>query len=164
MNAITGASRQRSDFDAWIGIVLGGCIAASLDLAFAFAFYGLHGVAPESILQDIASGLLGVQAFRAGAAAAALGLVCHYLILVCAAAFYAFAGRYIEALKSHASICGMLFGGAIYLFMHYVVVPLSAAPAFKPVPGAIWGELASHLFLVGLPIALSVRRFGTRNQ
>jgi uncharacterized membrane protein YagU involved in acid resistance len=70
---------------------------------------------------------------------------------------YLVASRRIGALGRHLIICGLCYGLTIYLVMHYIVVPLSAAPAFKFVPGAVLGELASHL-AVGLAIALVVRR------
>ena len=54
--------------------VLGGALAVGvLDLLDALIFFGARGVAPELILHSIASGLLGMAAFRGGAATAALG-------------------------------------------------------------------------------------------
>ena len=48
------------------GILVGGLIAGVLDITDAFVFHGLRGVAPVRILQAIASGLLGRDAFGAG--------------------------------------------------------------------------------------------------
>jgi hypothetical protein len=44
--------------------------------------------------------------------------------------------------------------------MYYVVVPLSAAPFKMPrTSGAIAIDAFIHIFCVGLPIALVIRRF-----
>ncbi len=51
-------------------------------------------------------------------------------------------------------------GEAVFLFMNFVVLPLSAihkTPAFS-IPLIITGPIG-HMFLVGLPIALAVRRY-----
>src|SRR5471030_1310665 len=153
MNALATTFRDARVASAVITVLTGAAIAGSLDLAFAFTFYGLHGATPLRILQSIASGLLGMNAFTGGWAAATLGAFCHYFILTVATFFYLAASRRISALGRHIIICGLLYGVAIYLVTHYIIVPLSAAPAFKAIPGAVLGELASHL-AVGLSIAL----------
>ena len=51
--------------------------------------------------------------------------------------------------------CGLAFGVAVYFFMKYVVLPLSAVTRRTPFdPAAMFG----HALLVGLPIALFARR------
>jgi hypothetical protein len=157
MNAFAATFRQSRTALPIITVLTGAAIAGSLDLAFAFIFYGLHGATPLRILQSIASGLLGMNAFSDGWLSAAVGAFCHYFILAVATVLYLAASKHIRALLINAVVCGLLYGVAIYLFMHYIVVPLSAAPAFKSTPGAVYGELGSH-FLVGLAIALTVRR------
>jgi hypothetical protein len=143
-------------------ILLAGAAAATLDLTFAFTFYGATvGVSPVRVLQSIASGAFGMASFAGGIAAAAFGLVAHYLILIVAAAFYYAASVHLPALRRHAAACGMLFGVAIYCVMNYVVVPLSAAPRFKSTPLSVTSEFLMHMVL-GLTIALIVRRVATR--
>jgi hypothetical protein len=53
----------------------------------------------------------------------------------------------------------VLYGVVVYLFMNFVVLPLSAVTR-RPVPlsGRIIGMLII-IFCVGLPIAIVVRRF-----
>ena len=53
-------------------IVVGGIAAGALDIVYAFTVYGVRGVAPLTILQSIASGVLGREAFRGGAETGAL--------------------------------------------------------------------------------------------
>ena len=145
---------------AWKGIIIGGAIAGVFDITFAFVFYGMRGTPPVRILQSISSGLLGKAAFEGGAATAALGAVFQLFIPTAAAAVYSAFDRTISAVRNHPVVSGILFGAVIYGVMNFVVLPLSAIP-FKPRydPGSLIPALLAHMFLIGLPMALAVRRF-----
>jgi hypothetical protein len=153
---------QGGSAEAWRAILFAGAAAATLDLAFAFAFYGATvGASPLRILHSIASGAFGMAAFDGGIATAVFGLLAHYFILIVAASFYFAAGTRVAALRRRAAICGPLFGVAIYCVMHYVVLPLSAAPKFRTSALSISSEFLMHL-LLGLTIALVLRAGWTR--
>ena len=158
-----GSNRRGGRAEAWRSIVFAGAAAATLDLAFAFAFYGATlGASPLRILHSIASGAFGMAAFDGGIATAAFGLLAHYFILIVAASCYFAASTRVAALRQRAAICGPLFGVAIYCVMHYVVLPLSAAPKFRTSTLSISSEFLMHL-LIGLTIALIVRARATRS-
>ncbi len=54
----------------------------------------------------------------------------------------------------------MIYGIGIYLFMNFVVLPLSAIPFKMSYPlASLIGGLLIHMFGIGLPIALVVRRY-----
>jgi hypothetical protein len=139
-------------------ILAGGAIAGTLDLAFAFTFAGIHGASPLRVLQFIASGLLGKDSFSDGWWSGALGAVCHYTILTVATALYLVTSRRFSALARQPFICGPLYGVAIYLVMNFIVVPLSAVHSGGHTLEGVIFDMGSHLFFVGLPIALLVRR------
>jgi hypothetical protein len=141
-------------------ILWGGLLAGVGDITFAFVVSALRGVGPVRVLQSVAGGLLGPAAREGGLAAAALGALLHFLIAAAAAAVYWLASRRLGVLVRHAVVCGLLYGVAVYLFMNFVVVPLSAA-YFKPshAPSALLLNSAGHMLLVGLPIALAARRY-----
>lgn len=140
-------------------ILWGGLLAASFDLTFALVFNGARGVEPIRVLQSIASGWLGRRSFEGGWATAALGVASHYFILLVAAAVYYAASRKLAFLTQRAVLWGVMYGMAIYLFMHLVVLPLSAAPAFKSsIEGAL-SDFTVHMFLIGLSISLAVRKY-----
>jgi hypothetical protein len=111
--------------------------------------------------QKIASGVLGSSSFQGGWKTAALGGALHFAIAFGAATVYYAASRKMTILTQHAVVCGMLYGGAVYLFMNRVVVPLSnvarppAAPALVPLVNAV----LAIVFCIGLPISLVVRRY-----
>ena len=138
-------------------LFLAAAVAGSLDLLYAFAFWGAQGVPPVRILQSIASGWLGREAYSVGAPAAVLGALSHYgIVLVMAWTCYRVA-RIWPALAWRPWLFGPLYGAALYLAMTYVVVPLSAAgngqwPAWQ------WSQLAhlaAHMVLVGTPCAFA---------
>jgi hypothetical protein len=138
----------------WAGLACG-----VLDITAAFVVYGFFGAKPVPLLQGIASGLLGPRAFQGGLATALLGLFCHFLIAFGAAAVYFAASRAIPFLIQNAVVSGALYGVAVYFFMNRIVVPLSAA-AKRPFSMRLMiVGMVIHVFCVGLPISLSVRRF-----
>jgi hypothetical protein len=142
-------------------ILLGGLIAGILDISYACIFsYVRRGTSPVVILQSVASGALGRSAFQGGAKTAALGLFFHFLIATTAAAVYYLASRRLRFLVNHPFICGPLYGIGVYLFMNFVVLPLSAIGprATAPPLSALIGGLLIHMFGIGLVIALVVRK------
>jgi uncharacterized membrane protein YagU involved in acid resistance len=138
-------------------IVLGGLIAGTLDALDAVVFYKASmGISAGLIFKNIASGLQGMSAFSGGRQTAVLGLGLHYVIsLGAAAVFYLFCLRW-KALFQKPWIFGPAFGVAVYLVMHYLVLPLSAVPPRRSPMG--WPEflnlIFAHVAFVGLPIAL----------
>src|SRR5205814_911482 len=105
---------------------------------------------------SVASGLLGRNAFNGGLKTAALGLLCPFFIAFVTTTVFYVASRQLKFLTQWAIVCGVLYGVAVYFFMSFVVVPLSAAP-FK-IRFTMTG-LMIHIFCIGLPIALAVRRY-----
>jgi uncharacterized membrane protein YagU involved in acid resistance len=140
-------------------ILWGGLIAGTLDLTYACVSWGLRGVSPVTIMQSIAAGVLGPASFEGGVGSATLGVLLHYFILIVAAALYYAASRKFDLLTRRAVGCGLLYGVAIYVVMNFVVLPLSAS-AYRPTLtlGSVALNLSVHMILVGLPIALMVRR------
>jgi len=138
----------------WAGFACG-----ILDITAAFVVYGFFGAKPVPLLQGIASGLLGPKAFDGGLATALLGLLCHFVIAFGAATVYFVASRALRLLVDQAVVFGALYGVAVYFFMNRIVLPLSAV-AKRPfsMKFMIIGVVV-HIFCVGLPISLTVRRF-----
>jgi hypothetical protein len=145
-------------------ILAGGFAAGVLDIVYAFVALGARrGLSPLRVLQSVASGLLGKEAFEGGVPAGVLGLVCQFVIAIGAAAVYYLAARRLALLRERPLLAGALFGILVYLFMNFVVIPLSAAPFKLSYPPSVLVEgFVSHALLVGIPIALAIRRFAFR--
>jgi len=141
-------------------ILVGGGMAATFDIVYAFTRQAGRGRSPEWVLQSVASGWLGERAFLGGVPAALLGLLSHYGILLVAALLYLLAARRLPVLRERPLACGAVFGTAVYLFMNFVVLPASAFPFTLTYPAARLIEgLVVHAAFVGIPIAAAVRRF-----
>jgi len=145
--------------NGFLAVFWGGLACGVLDITQAFVAWGFQGVKPLAILRHIASGLLGDKAFKGGLGTAVLGTALHFLIAFGAAAVYYAASRRLIFLTQWAVLSGLLYGEAVFLFMHFIVVPLSAAQKSPfSIPLLITGPIG-HMFLVGLPIAVAVRRY-----
>jgi hypothetical protein len=140
-------------------ILTGGLIAGTLDIIAAIVIYAFRGVSPVRILQSVASGLLGPSAFTGGAGTAALGLALHFFIATTAAAVYFFASLKLPMLVRKAGTWGALYGVAVWAFMQFVVLPLSAVrkQPFNAEMALIM--IVVHIVCVGLPIAFAARRY-----
>src|SRR6266567_2535253 len=138
-------------------IVVGGFIVGVLDLTYAILVYSPHQ--PILIPQTIASGVLGMKSYSGGAQTAALGIFLQFVIAFGAATAYYIASRKLAFLVHRAVLFGLIYGALVYLFMHLVVLPLSAVPGGNmPLIYKVC-EFVEHWFYVGLPIALSVRHY-----
>jgi|SRR5215472_1121784 len=138
-------------------VLVGGLIVGVLDLTYAIVVYSPRK--PILIPQTIASGILGPRSYSGGAQSAALGVVLHFLIALGAATVYYVASRKLGFLVQRAILMGLIYGALVYLFMHLVVLPVSAAqnrhaPLIYQACEFVW-----HWVGVGLPIALSVRHY-----
>lgn len=140
-------------------IVLGGVMAGVLDISAAFVNGGLNGRSPMFVLQSVASGLLGRESYKGGFKSAALGAVLHFSIAFVACTVYYIASRKINVLIRQPIVCGLLYGVAVYMFMYLVVLPLRFQRSFVQSLTVVATDVAIHMFCVGLPISLAVRRY-----
>ena len=139
-------------------IASAGLIAGVLDITSAFVIAEIKGTGSARMLQGIASGLLGQRSFEGGMARAGVGLAIHFLIAFTAAALFYAASRKFSSLTQHAVMSGLLYGIAVYIFMYWMVVPLAFPNARHSMSRDVTAVII-HIVLIGLPIALVVRRF-----
>jgi uncharacterized membrane protein YagU involved in acid resistance len=64
----------------------------------------------------------------------------------------------IVGITQHAVVSGLLYGIAVYMFMYWMVVPLAFPNARHSMSRDVTAVII-HIVLIGLPIALVVRRF-----
>jgi uncharacterized membrane protein YagU involved in acid resistance len=143
-------------------LLLAGTIAAILDAAFAFVAYvviaGRYNF--ESLLQYIASGLLGHDAFAhqgvTGWLIAALGFGLHFGISLAVAGVFFVALRPFATTRTRTLAIGLLYGAAVWMFNAGVVLPLTDTRHEPFFGGWYIPFLIDHAVFVGLPIALVV--------
>lgn len=150
---------NRSRMFAARTVLLAGLVAGILDLVAAVIVNLPRGIEPLSILQSIASGLLGRDTYSGGWSTAMLGVALHFAMMLIIATIYVLAARHWSALKSRAIASGISYGVIVYFVMNLVVLPLSAFPHDTAL--STW-KLATglpiHILLVGIPIALIAAR------
>jgi len=146
-------------------IFLGGLLAGIFDITQAYVAWGLFGQAHlYQIFQSIAVGAFGRDSYQMGYKSIVAGFFFHFLIAFGAATVYWIASRHIHFMLDHTVISGLLYGECVYLFMNFVVIPLSVIHRFPHFTAAhtITGPIL-HPVLVGLPIALMTRRYSTHS-
>lgn len=159
MTTISGAAAG-TPHSPRFAILHGGLLAGALDILAAIASNAFRGIEALSILQSVATGLLGRAAYDLGLAGAGLGLLLHFLVMFAISAIFYAASRRLVFLVRHAALSGALYGIAVYLFMNFVVLPLSAFPHdLRYSAEALALGLSIHILCVGLPIAFVVKRY-----
>jgi uncharacterized membrane protein YagU involved in acid resistance len=143
-------------------VLLGGLVAGVCDITYAIGIsYLRRGVPPLRVLQSVASGWLGEEAFQGGVPAGMLGLATHFGIALTAAAIYVLASRRLPFLVRSPLAAGAAYGALIFAFMNLVVIPLSRTPPRTTFSWfVITTGLLVHMFLIGVPIAFAARRAG----
>jgi hypothetical protein len=138
-------------------------VAGTADLVGAIAYYDLRaGVSATRILQGIASGILGARAFVGGSRAAALGLVCHYLIaLIWTLFFYAIYAR-IGMFAWRRWVTAVVYAIFVSLVMNLAVVPLSNVPTRPFSLSALVEATIILIFTIGFPLTAVIGGFYAR--
>lgn len=135
-------------------------IAGSLDIGENLIFNAFRHITPAMVFRYIAAGAVGPRAaVQWGGAAVALGVVFHYSIaLIWTAVFFA-ASRWLRFLLRRPLLWGPLYGLVVYLFMTYVVLPLSRLPPHgPPSPASRISLILASLFCIGFAIAFLTGR------
>jgi hypothetical protein len=141
-------------------ILIGWLVAGTCDITAAcIQYYVWRGVSPVRILQSVASGLLGADAFEGGAPTAALGLGLHYVIALVWTVLFVLAGRRLGLLRGNPLVVGALYGVVVFIVMHFAVLPLTAV-AKRPInPAMALIQVGIHIVCIGWPIVLAARRW-----
>jgi hypothetical protein len=133
-------------------------VAGALDIAAAMAMAVGQGGTIGRMLRTVAIGAFpGARDW--GAAGAAIGLLVHFAIMAAIAAVFVLAADRWALLKRQAVASGVAYGVLTWAAMNLVVLPLRWPTLFPDLrPAAVAVQLACHILLVGLPIALIARR------
>ena len=129
-------------------------MAGTIDIGAACLINGLGLV---TILQAIASGVLGRASFHRGLPAAALGLGLQWAMSILVAAIFVTASQLLKLPRRRWIATGLAYGAVTFVVMNYAVLPLSAvrhAPHFTA-RSLIENMLAMLLF--GLIISFFAR-------
>jgi uncharacterized membrane protein YagU involved in acid resistance len=145
-------------------ILIGGAAVGVLDATDGVAWAAITaGQNPVQVLQWIATGVLGPSAFSGGLAAAALGVLVHFVISYGFTAAFVLAWTQIESIRKSWVASGLLWGVLVWAFMNLLVLPHSSVPQGAFTVGAILNGVIGHALTVGLAAAYVARRvLGTK--
>jgi hypothetical protein len=143
-------------------LLMGGLTVGVLDILKPILFSVARGGSAEKVLQSVASGALGREAYQGGIPTALLGLGFHFFIAFSVFATYYGVSRKVGPLVTRALILGPLYGIAVYFFMQFVVFPLSAIGSVKHPPAVLFDGIVTHILCVGLPTGLVIREAARR--
>ncbi|HMG33264.1 MAG TPA: hypothetical protein VKM94_04935 [Blastocatellia bacterium] len=140
-------------------IFVGGLIAGAMDITAACINSGFRGRSPIWVLQSVAAGVLGLDAFSGGLKSAAVGLVVHFTIATTATTVFFLVSRRLRVLLEWPVVCGVLYGIAVYAFMNLVVLRLAYPVKINYTLSGVLIQMTIHMICVGLPISLVVRHY-----
>ena len=141
-------------------ILITGLIAGTLDiLAASTNAYLRSGISPIRVLQFVASGLFGTEAFSGGLTMAFSGLIIHYMIALSWTLLFFLIYPKLSFLSKNKIVTGILYGIFVWLAMNFVVLPLTAVPKSPfNATQAIVGTVIL-IFMIGLPISILANRY-----
>ena len=145
---------QQKHREMWNAILLGGIIAAALDIGAASL---ITGRSPAFITQVIAGGLLGKATFDGGIGTMILGVVLQEAMGVLIAAIYVALLKFVPALLRQWILSGLVYGVVIFFVMNYVVVPLSAWKSAAHFTPAKFAANMAAMLAFGLIVAFFCR-------
>lgn len=137
--------------------LLAALVVGTLDISEVLIVSWLKGGAPLKIFQGIASGIYGKASFEGGTRTILIGLALHYFIATMVVAVYFLASRKLAILNRHPILTGATYGLMVYLFMNFVVLPLSAIGGPKFTTFNVVNQLFCHMVLIGITTGLFAR-------
>jgi uncharacterized membrane protein YagU involved in acid resistance len=149
---------QRKDRGILGAILLGGVIAATIDIGAACV---ISGRSPTFILQFISGGVLAKASFGGGMSTVLLGAVLQEAMGILIATAYVLTARVLPALFHRWTISGLAYGVIIFFVMNYAVLPLSAWKSTPHFTALKFAENMAAMLLFGLIVAFFYGRTAT---
>lgn len=120
----------------------------------------------NTVVQYIASGILGIAAFNGGIGTALLGVLIHFLISFVIAGVFLLSADRIPLLRRYALPGALVYGFGVFIVLNLIVIPLSKAP---PLPASALSVLSlieiviDHILVIGVTLGIIVRRNANPN-
>ena len=151
-----GALTERGSSSLVRSITIAGLVIAivgGLD-QITFAVLTLKAT-PVTLLQYIASALLGLAAFAGGYTTALLGLLIHVVISFVVAGVFILAASTIGVLRRTVFVSAPVYGAAV-AFISSLILPFTAAPKLPVTTLAVAHGLIADALSIGLPLAFTI--------
>ncbi len=141
-----------------------GTTAGILDITGAILVYAfvLGITTTQKVLQSVAAGALGKEAYQGGWNTALAGLGFHFVIAFIFAAIFVIIYPTWKKWFTNPWIGGIAYGIIVWCIMNLVVVPTATGKAFKfNLEYFLWG-IGLIIFLVGIPISVITHKMQKR--
>lgn len=142
-----------------------GLLAGTLDiLAACLSAYLQRGMSPERLLQFVASGLFGPDAFNGGITMAITGLIMHFMIAMSWTLLFYLLYPRLSILRKNKILAGIIYGAFVWLIMNRVILPFTAIPKspFNITSAAI--GMAILMLAIGMPNSFLAARYYERRR
>ncbi|HTM99950.1 MAG TPA: hypothetical protein VL088_14440 [Pedobacter sp.] len=138
-----------------LNVIKAGLMVGTLDiLAALIQFYLKTQKNPITVLNFIASGFFGKEAFSGGNTMAAFGLFFHYIIALGFTLLFFILYPKLKGFIQNKFFLGSAYGVFIWLTMQFIIVPMSRVPSMKlSVQGAITAILIL-IACIGIPLSI----------
>jgi uncharacterized membrane protein YagU involved in acid resistance len=153
----TKSSLLNAILGAWL-------IVGTLDLAAAMIQTIINNGSIVKLLQFIASGVFGVEAFVGGATTAVYGTLFHYGIALMWTVIFFMAYPVFKLATKNKVVTGVVYGLVVWVVMNRLVLPLSNITQ-RPFD-ATKSILAAAVLIVaiGLPLSYLAHRYSTGSK
>jgi uncharacterized membrane protein YagU involved in acid resistance len=111
------------------------------------------------VLQYVASGVFGKEAFSGGTTMTIAGLIFHYIIALSFTTFYFIVFPYVPFLGKQKLAGGVLYGAFVWSVMNLVIVPLSNTNKSALTWSGASLNIAILIVCIGLPISLLASKY-----
>jgi hypothetical protein len=147
-------------------ILFSGFIAGVLDMSGALLVYSviMQKTTAIRIMQGIASGVFGKDAYVGGTAMALYGLAFHFIIAYSFATFFFFIFPYITFLQRQKVIGGLLYGIFVWIVMNIIVLPLVFSRHLPSINSSAFIGAGILMVMIGLPVSLITHKYYTSNR
>ena len=148
-----------------VAVLTTGLIAGTLDILAAMtSAYIQRGMSPERLLQYVASGLFGTDAFNGGATMALTGLVMHFMIAISWTLLFYLLYPWLSILRKNKILAGIVYGAFVWVMMNRVILPFTAIPKapFNPVSALI--GMVILMLMIGMPNAFFAAKYYKESQ
>jgi len=147
----------------YLYIALATLVAGVLDIVLACLNSWLAaGTSPYTVLRYIAAGIFGTKSFTGGWQYEAIGLLLHFVITFGFVVFYFVAARRMNWAITRWLSAGIIYGIFVYLFMKFVVIPLSNIPPAPVKIDSLLRLIVIQVIATGIPISYIYRRYRAR--
>jgi hypothetical protein len=147
-------------------ILLSGFVAGVLDMSGALLVYSLimQKTIPIRIMQGIASGVFGKDAYTGGIIMALYGLAFHFVIAFSFATFYFLIFPYITFLQRQKIISGLLYGVFVWIIMNIIVLPIVFSRHIPAINSSAFIGAAILMVMIGLPVSIITHKYYTSTR